>query len=332
MLVFCNECGKPVPEGSKFCENCGTPLQAVTSPATPPPQESEVKKKGGGFFSSPAGIALVVILAVAVIAGITFGIIFLVKGNANNTVDAETVKVWDEYESMLNDNSTNLPKITTDQAALTQAQADLKKTQDRVAALERVLKENGGTTARRTGNQRSNNTRDIKADQMAAALAAYRLYVQKMNELFANLVGANLLDPNVVNKLNQILADLQKLGADVKVVSNKFLAGNNKVATTQADFPILTVAKTFQTDIQNNVNTAQQAEQQRLSAEQAAAQQAAAAAAAQQAEQRLAELVTCPACGGSGIREGSDSSWTCRFCNGTGRVTRSKASTYVNIE
>ena len=335
MLVFCNECGKSVPEGSKFCLNCGSqlptvPLAASPPPnaAPPPPNEPQPQKKGGGaFFSSPAGIALVVILAIAVIGGLTLGIIFLVKGDSNNTVDAETVKVWDEYESMLTDNSTNVPKITMDQNALAQAQADLKKTQDRVATLEKVLKETGGTQARRSGKI-GNNTRDIKADQMAAALVAYNLYVQKMNELFITLIGANLLDQNVVNKLNQILSELQKLGANVKVISEKFLANNKQVTTVTIDAPVLSVAKTFEADIQKNVTAAQTAEQQRLAVEKAAADTAAQQAAAAAEKQKQAQLVTCPNCGGVGTVEGGDGRYTCGFCNGTGQVTQSKAAAY----
>jgi hypothetical protein len=77
-----------------------------------------------------------------------------------------------------------------------------------------------------------------------------------MNELFTNLIGANLLDANVVNKLNQILAELQKLGTDVKTLTDKFVKGNAKVTTTNIDPAILNVAKTFETDIQKNVTAA----------------------------------------------------------------------------
>jgi hypothetical protein len=287
MFMQCERCGTSVADGSKFCSNCGWVMPAeVPIGVVPPASESEKKKKGGGFLSSPAGIALVVILAVAVIAGITFGIIFLVKGNANNTVDAETVKVWDEYESMLADDSKAVPQITMDQTALAQTQADLKKTQDRVTALEKVLKETGGTSARRTGNQRSNNARDLKADQMAAALAAYNQFVQKMNELFGTLVGANLMDQNIVNKLNQILAELQKLGGNVTVLSKKFLADNTKVVTVKFDYPILKMAEVAAPKIQENVTAAQNAEKARLDAEKAAADQAAAAAAAEAERKR----------------------------------------------
>jgi len=335
--MFCNNCGASVAEGSKFCLECGAQLQAAAGLASPPPlasssqNEEERRKKGGGFFASPAGIALVVILGLALIAGVTLGIIFLVRGNDNNTVDAETVRVWDEYDSILTEDSTDIAQINMDPNALAQTQADLKKTQERVTALEKVLKDNAGTTARRQGVVRANNARDIKVDQMAAALAAYNLYIQKMNQLFGTLIGANLLDPNVVNTLNAILRELQGLATDVRTLTNRFLADNNRITVVKFDPPILKMAAVFAPEVEKSIAAAQGAEQQRLAAEQAAAEQAAAAA-QQAAQQQQNQMVTCPACGGSGIREGSDSSWTCSFCNGTGRVTRSKAATYVVIE
>jgi multidrug efflux pump subunit AcrA (membrane-fusion protein) len=143
---------------------------------------------------------------------------------------------------------------------------------------------------------------------MAATLAAYNAYVTKMNELFKTLVGANLLDPNVVNTINNILAELQTLSAKVKTSSNDFLANNTKVVTGTFNPTILATPKTIATEVQNNVNAAQTAEQQRLAGEKAAADQAAAAAAAEaarrEAERVAAEQASqqgphCPVCGAS---------------------------------
>lgn len=307
--MFCAKCGSSNAEGSKFCKECGQTFPAAAAvPAVPAPNEQESnKKKGGGFLTSGAGIALVVILGLILIAGVTFGIIFLVKGDSNNTVDAETVKVWDEYDSIATNDSTNFSTIKLDSASLTKAQEDLKKSQEKVVALEKTLKETGGTTARRQGATNT-NTRDIKADQMAATLAAYNAYVTKMNELFKTLVGANLLDPNVVNTLNNILAELQTLSTKVKTASNDFLANNTKVVTGTFNPTILATPKTIATEVQNNVNAAQTAEQQRLANEKAAADQAAAAteaeAARREAERVAAEQASqqgqhCPVCGAS---------------------------------
>lgn len=296
--MFCKKCGKAVKEGSKFCLNCGSPMpETPIASAAPPfpiiyppaPNEAEPEKKkgAGSFFSSAPGIALIVILGLAVIAGITFGIIFLVKGNANNTVDAETVKVWDEYESILEDNSADVAQINMDPNALTKTQEDLKKTQERVAALEKVLAKTGGTQQRRVNkNVKPANTRDIKAEQMAAAITAYNEYVKKMDQFFGALIGAitgnQLSNPDVVNSLNAILAELQKLAADVKTLAGKFLKDNNKVNVANFDPPVLVFAKSITPQVEQKVAEAQAAEAARLEAERVAAEQAAAAEAERQ--------------------------------------------------
>ncbi len=175
MKVFCAKCGTSALEGTKFCEKCGNPFPAAQVLASPPAgeQETEKKKGGGGFFSTPAGIALVAIIGLAVIAGITFGVILLVRSGANNSVDAATMDVWDEYESILENDSADVAQINMDPNALTKTQEDLKKTQERVTALEKVLAKTGGTEQKRTNNsRRPTNTRDIKAEQAAEAAAA----------------------------------------------------------------------------------------------------------------------------------------------------------------
>jgi len=299
-----------------------SPLPTVPPAASPPPSatplspnEPQPQKKGGGaFFSSPAGIALVVILGLALVAGITLGIVFLVKGGANHEVDAATVKVWDDYESMLENNSDDIPKITTDQASLAKTQEELKQSQEKLAALQKSLEKNAGTEARRSGGSTSRNTRDVKADELAASLKAYVKYLEKLNELVTALTGANLLDANTVNNINRILADLSDLGADVKVTANKFLADNSKIVTVKIDPPVLKLPKTAAVEIQASVTAAQNAEKQRLEAEKAAADAAAAAAeaerqrqaaAAAEQQQQQAHYVDCPACWGGTMQDGT---------------------------
>jgi len=291
-----------------------------------------------------------VILGLALIAGVTLGIIFLVKGSPGGEVDAATMNVWDEYESVLAEDSTGLAQVNIDPNALVKSREDLQKTQKRIEALEKALKETGGTEARKQNNGNTRrvttiNIQDKKADELAAALEAYKTYIKKLDELYGVLILGNLLDPITVNLVNAILKDLQTLANDVKTTAGDFLKNNNKVATTKFAPAVLALPNTIATNVQNTIQARQEAEKQKIAAEQQAAtaaeaelqrQQAAAAEAQRQKDAAAAaqqsEYVTCPACGGSGIREGSDSSFTCTFCNGTGRVTRSKASTYVVIE
>lgn len=338
--MFCNECGESVPEGSRFCLECGARLPAastVTPPfavaAPPAPVAEQPGKKDGGFFSSPAGIVLVVIIGVAVVAGITLGIIFALKGGSSDSADAETVKAWNEYESLADQDGTNLTTITYDAAGLAKSQEDVKKSQAKLAELQKVLEENAGTEARRAGNASGNNARDAKVDQMVAILTAYNTYLTKLDELFGTLKIANLLDPNTVNTLNAQLDGLKTIANKVKSLAEKFLADNNQVATETFEPSILDRPASLATEIQKNVQAAQAAEQQRLATEKAAADQAAAAAAAaaaaqQQEEAQRSALVTCPNCGGTGYVEGGNGRFTCPMCGGTGRVTRDAAANY----
>jgi len=293
--MFCQKCGSQNAEGMKFCSSCGQAMpvaaqqaaQAVTPVQQPPRNEEEKRKKAGGFWASGAGIALVVILGLALIAGVTLGIVFLVKDNPNNEVDAATVQVWDEYETVLADDGASLAQVNMDPNALAKSREDLAKTQKRVEALEKVLQKTGGTeakkqNARNTRRVATNNTRDKKAAEMAAALEAYKTYIKKLDELYGVFILGNLLDPVTVNLVNAILKDLQTLAANVKGAAGAFLNNNTKVIAKAFNPPVLMLAKTISTEVDKTIQAKQEAEKQRVAAEQAAAQQAAAAAAAQQ--------------------------------------------------
>lgn len=227
--MFCDKCGEKISDDWVFCRNCGARVKdyeatvsftakesaASTVPMGPaaPPAEAAPKKVAGDFFSSPAGTALVIIIGIAVIAGITLGIIFAVRGGGggDEAVNAATVEVWYDYEKLLEDNSEAFPQITTDPAYVANTVKEIEKTVSNVEALEKAV----GTT------------QSVKAQQLEKALAAYRSYVEKMKELFNALSGANLLDQNTVSALNDIIADMDKLGDRAKDLANEFLADND---------------------------------------------------------------------------------------------------------
>jgi len=353
--MFCNYCGSTVPEGSKFCLGCGKRLPEADAAADTPggapaqaaqpssaaaqaqstSQDSEKKKGAGAFFTSPGGIILIVVLALLVAGGLAVGIVFAVRGGGDSKVDAATMDVWAEYESILEDDGKELAKINMDPNALTANQEALKKSQENLAALQKVLAETGGTDDWRANPGRKPvGTRDIKAAQLAAALEAYNDYVVKMNEFFGALIAAvngnQLINPDVVNNLNAILADAQDLASRAKSLAGKFIQGNDQLAAADFDPDVLGAAKGITSAITNSVAAAQAAEQQRLAAEKAAADQAAAAAAAEaeKQKQQQTQYVTCPLCSGVGTIEGGDARYTCPFCGGSGSVTRSKAATY----
>ena len=77
--MFCTNCGKQMPEGSRFCVNCGTRETAVRQPAQETPQHQPVQQPVRSYpvqkKQTPGGkIAVIVIAAVVAIACVGGGI------------------------------------------------------------------------------------------------------------------------------------------------------------------------------------------------------------------------------------------------------------------
>jgi len=105
--LFCSKCGAENPEGKKFCADCAAELgaarPAVQAPppiAATPAQPQGEQKKAGSFWKSGAGIALIVIIGVVVLGGITTGIIFAVKGGSDSSKKAVTEDVGTDEEQV----------------------------------------------------------------------------------------------------------------------------------------------------------------------------------------------------------------------------------------
>jgi hypothetical protein len=104
IIVFCDECGTPAREGSKFCLNCGSEFPSVPLAASPPPDaapppdasppppddQGSKKKRAGGFFASAPGIALVVVITALLIAGIVSGTVLLLRNGTDNKKETVT--------------------------------------------------------------------------------------------------------------------------------------------------------------------------------------------------------------------------------------------------
>jgi zinc-ribbon domain len=228
MAVFCKNCGKPVPGGSKFCLSCGAPLPTVPSaappPATaapPPPGEPQREKKGGGgFFSSPAGIALVVIIGVAVLGGIALGIVFGVRSGGSSSNGTELNRVWEEYENIANEAETAQAKITMDPTALNKAKADLATAQKKAKALQDVLAQTKVPEKQRT-----------KYVQLKKTINVYDNYAGASVDLYgtlANAVANNTLAAEQA-AINAKLEEVKGLLSDLNNLMNDFVANNDAI-------------------------------------------------------------------------------------------------------
>jgi cell division protein FtsB len=335
--MFCNKCGAPAEEGSRFCDKCGNQLPMAT-PAEQAPEKQAARDRAG-FFSSPAGIALVVILGIVVLGGLATGIFFLVKDDSGNKADAATMDVWSEYEEALEDDGSTLAKISmTNTDSLFAAQGDLEEAQERVEALQRTLARTAGTEARRRSGEQppGASRRDMLAGELEEALKAYEAYLSKVAEFVDTLIWTiannQLVVPDAVNKLNAILADMQKLADNVKDTAEAFIGDNELLTGTEFDPAVLAFAQDIAPEVEAKVAEIQASEAARLEAEKQAAEAEAARLEAEkrrlEEEARQAQYVTCPLCGGVGTIEGGDGRYVCPFCGGSGSVTRSKADTY----
>ena len=76
MSMTCQNCHRPLPPGSSFCENCGA---RVSPPGGGQNNRNRRPNRRRGGGANPAVIILIIVLALALVAGIVIGIIALVK-------------------------------------------------------------------------------------------------------------------------------------------------------------------------------------------------------------------------------------------------------------
>lgn len=68
--MYCNHCGKEIPEQAKFCNYCGTQVNIPQpQPAAPVQQPAPVKKKG-----KAGGLLVTILIALAVYFGVSYAI------------------------------------------------------------------------------------------------------------------------------------------------------------------------------------------------------------------------------------------------------------------
>ena len=103
-MPFCRECGYQIGDGDKFCKQCGATQQPGTpaaeqppqpTPAAQPPQaQAPVPAAAGAAPSNRTPLYIFIgVLSVLLIAGITVGIVFLVKGGS----EGKAVEEADKY-------------------------------------------------------------------------------------------------------------------------------------------------------------------------------------------------------------------------------------------
>ncbi|PKM72822.1 MAG: hypothetical protein CVU91_07285 [Firmicutes bacterium HGW-Firmicutes-16] len=102
--MFCQNCGKQIPEGSTFCTECGASLVATVQPMqfSTPPIAAKPKKKKTALWIILGIVALIIIIAIA-----TGG------DDKGNTKDEATPVVTETADVKETDNNTVAPQQTS---------------------------------------------------------------------------------------------------------------------------------------------------------------------------------------------------------------------------
>ena len=107
MSMTCQNCHRPLPPGSAFCENCGARVSGPgtnrPNPQNRPNNRRPNNRRRGSGGANPAVIILVIVLALALVAGIVIGIVTLVKkggkGGKGKNERGEVLRVGEVYDA-----------------------------------------------------------------------------------------------------------------------------------------------------------------------------------------------------------------------------------------
>ncbi|MBU1670849.1 MAG: zinc ribbon domain-containing protein [Actinobacteria bacterium] len=116
--MYCEQCGSTVPEGNRFCESCGTPLDAVDAGAAvrrargavpPAVAPSAVGVSSGGRRIPTWMIVLVTALSVLVAGGAVVGLVLVVGGGPTLEAKLESIDL-----TKANDDELDLDEVPLD--------------------------------------------------------------------------------------------------------------------------------------------------------------------------------------------------------------------------
>ena len=79
MSMTCQNCHRPLPPGSSFCENCGARVSPPGGGSRPQNNRNRRPNRRRGGGANPAVIIIIIVLALALVTGIVIGIVVLVK-------------------------------------------------------------------------------------------------------------------------------------------------------------------------------------------------------------------------------------------------------------
>ena len=211
--MFCWKCGESIADGSEFCWKCGTAQQAGSSGKASPAERKSNKKGGRLVPSTPAGKALLIIVVIAVVAGVTLGALYLFTSGGNESIDTPILRVWKQLEGVVEYDDANLAVTDLSPAALAEAQEELREVDSRIKQLEKDLAVHNPT----------NETSMEAYRKLAATLGFYGQYTAKTLEICDTVAAGQLLDPDVISRLNIMLEEMQAAASKAKKSGDDFV-------------------------------------------------------------------------------------------------------------
>jgi zinc-ribbon domain len=125
-MAFCNSCGAPLNESTKFCNKCGAAVSGVPAPAAQPIAPGPPPSKGGSSALKVILIIVGVIVLIGVLGMVTCGIVIhrAIK-SAHVSQKGDNVKVETPFGNM--ETSTDPEQTAKDLGVEIYPGADLRK-------------------------------------------------------------------------------------------------------------------------------------------------------------------------------------------------------------
>ena len=100
-MAFCNSCGAPLNEGTKFCNKCGNAVTGAPAAAAQPITPAPPPSKGGSSALKMVLIIVGVIVLIGILGVATIGIVgYRIAKSAHVSQKGDNVKVETPFGSM----------------------------------------------------------------------------------------------------------------------------------------------------------------------------------------------------------------------------------------
>lgn len=200
--MFCPECGTKNPDGSRFCENCGTALEQVE----PKKRMKKQRKPLSKFFMAEVGILVIAIIACVGIYKMNLS----PEKVAENYVKACNNGDWNAVYQMSDYNSKGNEFLKKDAYITAKTIAGKSQTKNKVtitSSYKRSGNLNQATVTVRYKDENSDQKQDVKLKKKGLVWK-----IQPEEDVFQTVKDAQIIVPAGA----KVSVDKIKLGKDIK--------------------------------------------------------------------------------------------------------------------